>query len=574
MSIYIFLFFLLSLSTAQDDCTPKPCSDHGPPICLPFRLKNHHPPHGGNTGFDLSCSPNNTATVLDLPNSVQVIVTNINYTSQSIHIKDPNSCFPQRLKNLDLSTTPFQFADTMYSFSLFSCPSTKPDFSYRVTCLDGDGREVYAEYGEGLVYDQFGLPGLPPMLSCRKMYDLSVPNEALHQADLQLKWHQRVEGKFLGHDLEIACATLGSFLLLVIFIAMYWFYRQKKIKRKDHLKIERFLEDYRALKPARYSYADIKKITNQFKDKVGQGGYGTVYRGQLSNDVYVAVKILNSTMGNGEEFINEVGIIGTIHHVNVVRLVGYCADGFRRALIYEFLPNDSLEKFASSDRDKRLLGWKKLLEIAMGIAKGIEYLHQGCDQQILHFDIKPHNILLDENLNPKITDFGLAKLCSKEQSVVSMTTARGTIGYIAPEVFSRNFGNVSYKSDIYSFGMLLLEMVGGKKNFDVMVNSTNQIYFPEWIYNRLDSGEELGIHIQDEGDAKIAKKLAIVGLWCIQWYPVDRPSMHGVIQMLEGDGDTLIKPPNPFASTNPTLATGQASGRPFNSELEVIVESE
>ncbi|KAI8564996.1 hypothetical protein RHMOL_Rhmol03G0226000 [Rhododendron molle] len=516
MFIYIFLFFLLGLSTAQDDCTPKTCSDLGPPIRFPFRINNHHPPQGGCPGFDLSCSPNDTATVLNLPNSVKVVVTHIDYKSRLIHIKDPNSCFPQQLQNLNLSTTPFQFADLAYNFSLFSCPLAKPGFLYRATCLGGDGREVYAEKG----------------------------------------------------------ATLGSFFLLVILIAMNWFYRQKKIKRKDHQKIERFLADYRALKPARYSYADIKKITNRFKDKVGQGGYGIVYRGQLSNDVYVAVKILNSTKENGEEFINEVGIIGTIHHVNVVRLVGYCADGFRRALIYEFLPNDSLEKFASSDHRKRSLGWKKLLEIAMGIAKGIEYLHQGCDQQILHFDIKPHNILLDENLNPKITDFGLAKLCSKEQSVVSMTTARGTIGYIAPEVFSRNFGKVSYKSDIYSFGMLLLEMVGGKKNFDAMVNSTNQIYFPEWIYNRLESGEELGIHIQDEGDAKIAKKLAIIGLWCIQWYPVDRPSMHGVIQMLEGDGDTLIKPPNPFASTNPALATGQASGRPFNSELEVIVESE
>ncbi|KAF7147395.1 hypothetical protein RHSIM_Rhsim03G0204300 [Rhododendron simsii] len=314
----------------------------------------------------------------------------------------------------------------------------KPGFSYRVTCLGGDGREMYAEYG----------------------------------------------------------VTLGPFLLLLILIVMYWFYRQKKIKRKDYQKIERFLEDYKALKPARYSYADIKKITNKFKDKVGQGGYGTVYRGQLSNDVCVA-----------------------------------------------FLPNDSLEKFASSNHKKRLLGWKKLLEIPMGIAEGIKYLHQRCDQQILHFNIKPHNILLDDNLNPKISDFGQVKLYSKEQSVVSMTTAKGTIGYIAPEVFSRTFENVSYKSDIYSFGMLLLEMLGGKKNFD------------------------------DEGDAKIVKKLAIVGLWCIQWYPVDRPSMHGVIQLLEGDGDTLIKPPNPFVSSNPTLGMGQLSGRPFN-ELEVIVESE
>ncbi|WRX19260.1 Protein kinase domain - like 10 [Theobroma cacao] len=114
------------------------------------------------------------------------------------------------------------------------------------------------------------------------------------------------------------------------------------------------------------------------------------------------------------------------------------------------------------------------IDIALGIAKGIEYLHQGCEQRILHFDIKPHNILLDHNFTPKISDFGLSKLCSKERSAVSKTAARGTMGYIAPEVLSRNFGNVSYKSDVYSFGMLLLEMVGGRKNIDVTVENTSQ----------------------------------------------------------------------------------------------------
>jgi serine/threonine protein kinase len=134
-----------------------------------------------------------------------------------------------------------------------------------------------------------------------------------------------------------------------------------------------------------------------------------------------AVKMLISSKGNGEEFINEMGTMGRIHHVNVVRLVGFCADGFRRALVYEFLPNDSLEKFISSVDLNYFLGWDKLQDIALGIAKGIEYLHQGCNQRILHFDIKPHNVLLDHNFNPKISDFGLAKLCSKDQSAVSMT---------------------------------------------------------------------------------------------------------------------------------------------------------
>ena len=147
-------------------------------------------------------------------------------------------------------------------------------------------------------------------------------------------------------------------------------------------------------------------------------------------------------------------------------------------LIYEFLPNEPLEKFIFSRTIKKhSLDWKKFQDIALGIATGIEYLHQGCDKKVLHFDIKPHNILLDYNFNPKISDFGLTKLCSMEQSIISMTVARGTMGYIVPEMLW-NIGNVSYKSDVFSYGMLLLEMVGGRKNIDVIVDNTNQVYFP------------------------------------------------------------------------------------------------
>jgi len=184
------------------------------------------------------------------------------------------------------------------------------------------------------------------------------------------------------------------------------------------------------------------------------------------------VKILNTSKENREEFINEVGTMGRIHHVNVIRLVAFCANGFIRALVYEFLSNDSLEKFISSMATKnRILNWDKLQNIALGITKGIEYIHLGCNQRILYFNIKPRNVLLDQNFNPKIYDFGLAKLCSNDQSAVSMTTARGTMGYIEPEVFSRNFGNMFSKTDVYSFEILLLEIVGGKKNVDVKVGN-------------------------------------------------------------------------------------------------------
>ena len=206
---------------------------------------------------------------------------------------------------------------------------------------------------------------------------------------------------------------MWSFLLAVAVYVVYYVYHYDKTEKENQARVEKFLDDYKALKPTRYSYNDVKRITNQFIEKLGQGAYGIVFKGKFSNEIHVAMKILNSSKGNGDKFINEVGTIGRIHHVNVVRLVGFCADGFRRALVYEFLSNDSLEKFISSVDFNHFLGWEKLQDIALGIAKGIEYLHQGCDQRILHFDIKPHNILLDQNFNPKISDFGLAKLCAR-----------------------------------------------------------------------------------------------------------------------------------------------------------------
>ncbi|OEL16405.1 Rust resistance kinase Lr10 [Dichanthelium oligosanthes] len=132
------------------------------------------------------------------------------------------------------------------------------------------------------------------------------------------------------------------------------------------------------------------------------------------------------------------------------------------------MPNESLEryKFLHDSNSQQLLAPKKMLDIATGIATGMEYLHQGCNQRILHFDIKPHNILLDYSFNPKISDFGLAKLCARDQSIVTLTVARGTMGYIAPELYSQNFGGVSYKSDVYSFGMLGFEMASGRRNSD------------------------------------------------------------------------------------------------------------
>jgi serine/threonine protein kinase len=199
-----------------------------------------------------------------------------------------------------------------------------------------------------------------------------------------------------------------------------YFWKRESLTHKT---IDAFLKNQGPLTIRRYSYSDIKKMTNFFKEKLGEGGYGGVYKGQLQDGCLVAVKVLKESRGNGEEFINEVASISRTSHVNIVSLMGFCFEGSKSALIYEFMPNGSLDKFiykeSPSNVDRRLK-WDTLYNIALGIARGLEYLNRGCNTRILHFDIKPHNILLDENFCPKISDFGLAKICHREKSIITI----------------------------------------------------------------------------------------------------------------------------------------------------------
>ena len=257
-------------------------------------------------------------------------------------------------------------------------------------------------------------------------------------------------------------------------------------------------------------------------------------------------------------------------HVNVVTLLGFCFEGKKRALIYEFMPNGSLEKFVFDENiaaeNSHQLNWEKHYQISLGIARGLEYLHRGCNTRIVHFDIKPHNILLDADFVPKISDFGLAKICTRRESVISMLVPRGTIGYIAPEVFSRNFGEVSHKSDVYSYGMMILEMVGGRRNLNVRAENTSEIYFPHWIHKRLELSEDLGLKkINNENDKLNVRKMILVSLWCIQTDASKRPTMSKVIEMLEGTIDSLQIPPMPLLSSpsrSPSTACPPAARSP------------
>ncbi|RVW87483.1 Rust resistance kinase Lr10 [Vitis vinifera] len=339
----------------------------------------------------------------------------------------------------------------------------------------------------------------------------------------------------------IGRAVIG---ILCLFAYLIYKFRRRHLSLDDD--IEEFLHNYQNLRPIKYTYSDIKKMTYNFKHKVGQGGFGSVYKGKLPSGHIVAIKMLVMSKANGQDFINEVATIGRIHHVNVVRLVGFCIQRSKWALIYDYMPNGSLDKFVFLDQGNNIpLSWERLYKIALGVGRGIEYLHQGCDMQILHFDIKPHNILLDEDFTPKVSDFGLAKLYSTDESIVSVTAARGTLGYIAPELFYKNIGGVSFKADVYSFGMLLLEMVGKRKNVNAFAEHSSQIYFPSWIYDRYDQGEDMEMGDATEDEKKYARKMVIVALWCVQMKPVDRPSMSKTLEMLEGEIELLKMPPKP-----------------------------
>ena len=334
--------------------------------------------------------------------------------------------------------------------------------------------------------------------------------------------------------------------------------------------IEDFLRSDNSIMPIRYSYKDIKSITGGFKTKLGNGGYGSVFQGKLRSGRLVAVKVLNKAKSNGQEFINEVATIGRIHHVNIVQLIGFCVEGSKRALIYELMENGSLEKYIFSHEESASLSCEKLYTISLGVARGIEYLHNGCDMKILHFDIKPHNILLDENFNPKVSDFGLARLYPTDNSIVSLTAARGTIGYMAPELFYRNVGAISYKADVYSFGMLLMEMASRRKNLNALAEHSSQIYFPFWVHARLHDGREIAIENDTDEEMKLAKKMMIVALWCIQTKPGDRPSMAKVVEMLE-QGEDLQMPPKPYFYPEdvPTEDVGDHSCSRLSSDISV-----
>ncbi|KAL2937715.1 hypothetical protein RDABS01_021164 [Bienertia sinuspersici] len=324
-------------------------------------------------------------------------------------------------------------------------------------------------------------------------------------------------------------AGLGMGLVALSALAYVAYWRQKRRlfiagKTMEH-----------SLTP--FKYRDLQSATKNFSQKLGGGGFGSVFKGTLPDSTVIAAKKLegiNHIQGE-KQFRAEVSAIGTIQHVNLVRLRGFCSEGSKKLLVYEYMPNGSLNTHLfNKGGNIEILSWRVRYQIAVGTARGLAYLHEACRDCIIHCDIKPENILLDAEFCPKVADFGLAKLVGREFSRV-LTTIRGTRGYLAPEWISGDA--ITAKADVYSYGMMLFELVSGRRNIQ-LASEGRLDFFPTSAMGKLTEGEDV-LTILDprlKGDAGKDEVMRICKLacWCIQDEESHRPSMGQVVQLLEG----------------------------------------
>ncbi|XP_022022573.1 G-type lectin S-receptor-like serine/threonine-protein kinase At4g03230 isoform X1 [Helianthus annuus] len=312
-----------------------------------------------------------------------------------------------------------------------------------------------------------------------------------------------------------------------------------------------------------FQLESILAATNNFSEanKLGRGGFGPVYKGKLPGGQEVAVKRLSSVSVQGlEEFRNEVMLIAKLQHRNLVRLLGYCMKGNEKILVYEYMPNKSLDAFIFDGEPKILLDWAKRFQIIIGVARGLLYLHQDSRLRIIHRDLKTSNILLDEELNPKISDFGLAKIVQGREMEATTNKVVGTYGYMAPEYALEGF--FSIKSDVFSFGVVVLEIISGKKNTGApkLRQNLSLLGYAWNLWKEDIPFEFMDQRLLESSNSIEVLKCIIVGLLCVQEDPGDRPSMTNVVLMLAGhDIASLPKPKQPAFVARKTMSCSSSS---------------
>ncbi|XP_035542820.1 G-type lectin S-receptor-like serine/threonine-protein kinase LECRK3, partial [Juglans regia] len=325
-------------------------------------------------------------------------------------------------------------------------------------------------------------------------------------------------GVLIGSSLLLIVIALSAFLILR--------YRRWSYKNVMSEVNEGFIED---VSLRAFTYSQLEVATNGFVEQLGRGSFGTVFKGVLSNGQRkIAVKRLEKVVAEGDvEFRNEMRSIGRTHHRNLVQLLGYCHDDSNRLLVYEYMSNGTLSNYLFKSQIKP--NWEERIKISLNIARGIHYLHEECETHIIHCDLNPNNILMDEHGCAKIADFGLAKLLMPDHSR-TITGIRGTRGYVAPE-WHKNLP-ITVKADVYSFGVVFLVIICCRKSIDINAPEEEAILV-NWIYDCFKTNK-ISKLVPEEVDQQSLERMIKIGLWCIEEDPAARPPIKRVVQMLEG----------------------------------------
>ncbi|KAL8214980.1 hypothetical protein R6Q57_004429 [Mikania cordata] len=347
--------------------------------------------------------------------------------------------------------------------------------------------------------------------------------------------------------------------------------RKKTLVKKDNTM------DISIIESLQYDFETVKAATNGFSDnkKLGEGGFGSVYKGDLQNGQEIAVKRLSENSGQGEiEFKNEVMLVAKLHHRNLVRFLGFSLEGTERVLIYEFMPNASLDQFIFDPTKCAILDWNRRNNIIKGIARGLLYLHEDSRLRIIHRDLKASNILLDEDMNPKIADFGMARLLKLQETQGCTNRVVGTYGYMPPEYIMH--GQFSVKSDVFSFGVLALEIITGQKNQCFKIKERTEFLlsyaWKSWRYEALSDMIDPTLLVESSSLQEIMRTIRIA-LLCVQNNVVDRPIMPSVVLMLNSSSLTLQLPSEPAFFMRSSSTSGSTNYNQISSHSSTLAHN-
>ncbi|XP_010059682.2 putative receptor-like protein kinase At4g00960 [Eucalyptus grandis] len=354
-------------------------------------------------------------------------------------------------------------------------------------------------------------------------------------------------GNFSKGTLVATIVSVAVFVTL-LFIGCCWLRRRRAQKKYEAAKEECGVTEIPSLKSLQFDWDTLLSATNNFsqENKLGEGGFGEVFQGRLPNGRDIAVKRLSQTSGQGgEEFKNEIMLVAKLQHRNLVRLLGFCLEGGEKLLVYEFVPNKSLDYFFFDPMKSKQLDWPIRYKIISGIARGMLYLHEDSRLRVIHRDLKASNILLDNDMSPKISDFGMARIFKVDQSNASTKRIVGTYGYMSPEYAMH--GQFSQKSDVYSFGVLLLEIICGKRNnYYYQSNRGEDLTSYAWKHWRSDAPLDiLDPALGESYSRSQVLKCIHIGFLCVQEDPANRPTMANIVLALSGQTLSLPVPREP-----------------------------